>query len=128
MRLLYKREREFLSQLVDNTKALVNGELPLREKIDAIEQAVVENKRHIDQLTAALSQVKSGDSRSASIKRLIEIRKKAAGYLAASAKYLVQRHNRKESLTQAPRLLAVPAWASDIGNSGKGYAYGELSS
>ncbi|MBX3110516.1 MAG: hypothetical protein KF857_00780 [Fimbriimonadaceae bacterium] len=103
MRLLQRVERAFVSNIVEKTKQLVQSSGPV-----AIKVAVL---RHWAQKQADRAERLEAQSGSApKRRRLAEIRRRAAGYLSATAKYLTVREEHPMTLRERPRVFSVPDW------------------
>jgi len=103
MRFIQRVERSFVTQIVDKTKRLVQSSGPVALKVAVLRHWAEKQAARAERLEA---QGESAPKR----KRLAEIRRRAAGYLQATAKYLSHRQDHAMSLRERPRLFAVPHW------------------
>ena len=102
MRFIQRVERAFVTQIVDKTKKLVQSSGPTALKVAVL--------RHWAQRQADRAEKLEMSGHEAKRQRLAEIRRRAAGYLHATAKYLTHRQEHAMSLRERPRQFAVPAW------------------
>lgn len=110
MRLTSDAEKAFANQLVSNTKKLIaSTNLEVTQKLAAIQSAIRDNGKKIDELKLSQDNCIVPEMRNR-IARLISLRRAATTYLRGAAKWLVAQNSERLTFNQMPRLFAEPSW------------------
>ncbi len=105
MRLIQRAERSFVASIVEKTRKLLGSSGPTALKVAVLEHWAKRQTSRAEKIEARAAAAAPERSR-----RLAGIRRRAAGYLHATAKYLLHRQEHPMSLRERPRFLVDPSW------------------
>ena len=110
MRSIHIAEKAFAHRLVDTTRHLVDSKLPFSEKVRRLREAAVSQVRRLGSAKRSLAELPEDHPRTDVLKRLVQARKRAFGYLRATTKHLKTQRKGKLGFGYAATPYAAPSW------------------
>lgn len=111
MRLIERVERAFVRRIVDDTRQLSESERPVHEKIARLQFSAAIQAHRIDRLGSRVGRLMQANPlRFERARRVLELRRKALGYMKSTAKFLLHRDRHPRTLCEQPPLFAGPSW------------------
>lgn len=107
MRYLHSVERSFVTKLVEKTRALLASSGPTALKVAVLKHWAQRQSERAEKLEARLSG--AGPDRP---RRIADMRRRAAGYLRATAKFITHRQEHPMTLREPPLFFADPDWGA----------------